>query len=234
MMLLLRPVSAGERLVKFRSEKRHPIPLHYGNYVCKSFPPAAEKNDPDIVRFTWPTWGPPASCRPQVGPCWPHELCYQGSVRYYECSIPTYHGVLQLWVKVIYLVPSLYISRKVARLLSMEWPPSTPIRLPILPSSKACRIPITTNSWWRHDMEMFSTIPALCKGNPQISWWTNSGATGDLIRHGAHGKPLLRHHGSRFSKMLFLFFFCIFSTPGPPFSWHFQMHVLNWKCLTFD
>ena len=25
-----------------------------------------------------PTWGPPGSCRPQVGPCWPHEPCYQG------------------------------------------------------------------------------------------------------------------------------------------------------------
>ena len=26
-----------------------------------------------------PTWDPPESCGPQVGPCWPHELCYQGS-----------------------------------------------------------------------------------------------------------------------------------------------------------
>ena len=23
-----------------------------------------------IARFTWPTWGPPGSCRPQVGPVW--------------------------------------------------------------------------------------------------------------------------------------------------------------------
>ena len=35
-----------------------------------------------IARFTWPTWGPPGSCRPQVGPCWPHEPCYQGYPRY--------------------------------------------------------------------------------------------------------------------------------------------------------
>ena len=24
------------------------------------------------------TWGPPGSCRPKMGPCWPHEPCYQG------------------------------------------------------------------------------------------------------------------------------------------------------------
>ena len=35
-----------------------------------------------IARFTWPTWGPPGSCRPQVGPMlapWPllSWWCYQ-------------------------------------------------------------------------------------------------------------------------------------------------------------
>ena len=33
---------------------------------------------PQIVRITGPTWGPPGSCRPQVGPCRPHEPCCQG------------------------------------------------------------------------------------------------------------------------------------------------------------
>ena len=28
---------------------------------------------------TWPTWGPPGSCRSQVAPYWPHEPCYQGN-----------------------------------------------------------------------------------------------------------------------------------------------------------
>ena len=32
-----------------------------------------------IAKFMGPTWGPPGSCRPQMGPCWPHEPCYQGS-----------------------------------------------------------------------------------------------------------------------------------------------------------
>ena len=30
-----------------------------------------------IAWFMGPTWGPPGSCRPQVGPMLLHELCYQ-------------------------------------------------------------------------------------------------------------------------------------------------------------
>ena len=33
---------------------------------------------PQIAEFMGPTWGPPGSCRPQMGPGWPHEPCYQG------------------------------------------------------------------------------------------------------------------------------------------------------------
>ena len=29
-----------------------------------------------IARFMGPTWGPSGADRTQVGPCWPHELCY--------------------------------------------------------------------------------------------------------------------------------------------------------------
>ena len=31
-----------------------------------------------IAKFMGLTWGPPGSCRPQMGPCWPHEPCHQG------------------------------------------------------------------------------------------------------------------------------------------------------------
>ena len=31
-----------------------------------------------IAKFMGPTWGPPGACRTQMGPCWPHEPCYQG------------------------------------------------------------------------------------------------------------------------------------------------------------
>ena len=33
-----------------------------------------------IAKFMGPTWGPPGSCRPQMGPYRPHELCYQGTL----------------------------------------------------------------------------------------------------------------------------------------------------------
>ena len=34
----------------------------------------------EVVWFVskWYSWGPPGSCRPQMGPCWAHEHCYQG------------------------------------------------------------------------------------------------------------------------------------------------------------
>ena len=33
-----------------------------------------------IAKFMGRTWGPPGSCRSQMGPCWPHEPCYQGGL----------------------------------------------------------------------------------------------------------------------------------------------------------
>ena len=32
-----------------------------------------------IARFMGPTWGPSGADRTQVGPCWPHEICYLGT-----------------------------------------------------------------------------------------------------------------------------------------------------------
>ena len=32
-----------------------------------------------IVKFMGPIWGPPGSCRPQMGPMLAHEPCYQGN-----------------------------------------------------------------------------------------------------------------------------------------------------------
>ena len=42
-----------------------------------------------IARFMGPTWGPSGADRTQVGPCWPHELCYLGWInarlQYFQC-----------------------------------------------------------------------------------------------------------------------------------------------------
>ena len=32
-----------------------------------------------IARFVGPAWGPSGADRTQMGPCWPHELCYLGN-----------------------------------------------------------------------------------------------------------------------------------------------------------
>ena len=37
-----------------------------------------------IAKFMGPTWGPPGSCRPQMGLCWPHEPCYRGYYMLYS------------------------------------------------------------------------------------------------------------------------------------------------------
>ena len=39
-----------------------------------------------IARFMGPTWGPSGADRTQVGPCWPHELCYLGWINDYSIS----------------------------------------------------------------------------------------------------------------------------------------------------
>ena len=36
--------------------------------------------DTQIARFMRPTWGPPGTCRPQLGPMLAHEPCYEGRV----------------------------------------------------------------------------------------------------------------------------------------------------------
>ena len=45
-----------------------------------------------------PTWGPPGSCRSQMGPCWPHELCFQGI----HVFILRYHWVI-LFVAIFFV-----------------------------------------------------------------------------------------------------------------------------------
>ena len=43
--------------------------ISFGSYITTSL-------YSQIAKFMGPTWGPPGSCRPQMGPCWPHEPCY--------------------------------------------------------------------------------------------------------------------------------------------------------------
>ena len=42
-----------------------------------------------IAKFMGPTWGPSGSYRPQMGPCWPHEPCYQESLFWNGVHIPS-------------------------------------------------------------------------------------------------------------------------------------------------
>ena len=51
----------------------------YPTRVCLEFRMGPYTRCTLIARFMGPTWGPSGADRTQVGPCWPHELCYLGN-----------------------------------------------------------------------------------------------------------------------------------------------------------
>ena len=58
--------------------------VEYHKIELESPQPEAQSQTPEedqtqITRFMGPTWGPSGARRPQMGPCWPHEPCYQGT-----------------------------------------------------------------------------------------------------------------------------------------------------------
>ena len=57
-------------------------PISNEGTVCVTYYGSIIRNPSQIAKFMGPTWDPPGSCRPQLGPmlvpCWPHEFCYQG------------------------------------------------------------------------------------------------------------------------------------------------------------
>ena len=50
-----------------------------------------------IARFMGPAWVPPRAGSTQVGPCWPHELCYLGS--FGSCFQSNPHPLLNMGVQ---------------------------------------------------------------------------------------------------------------------------------------
>ena len=77
-----------EIMLKWNFSKNSSIPSRnaFENAVCKmaviSSRPQCGKCGygplSQIAISMAPTWGPPGFCRPQVGPTWHHEPCYQG------------------------------------------------------------------------------------------------------------------------------------------------------------
>ena len=63
----------------------------------------------------------------------------------------------------------------------------------------------TSTTWWRHQMETFSALLAICAGNSRgalmfslictrINGWVNNGEAGDLRRNRAHYDVIVMHH----------------------------------------
>ena len=95
-----------------------------------------------VAIFMGPTWGPPGSCRPQIGPCWPHEPCYQGA------DLTS----LQLQISWCQIDMKAFINHHAKsnkRALS--------------------RGSYCTASRWRHQIESYSALLALSEGNSPVT-----------------------------------------------------------------
>ena len=55
-------------------------------FICIYPPFRASSQSSQIAKFMGTTWGPPGSCRPQMGPCWPHWHCDRGYAYWNRCS----------------------------------------------------------------------------------------------------------------------------------------------------
>ena len=106
--------------------------------------------------FMGPTWGPPGSCRPQVGPMFA-PINFAIRVLIESLPGPTYFMV---WANVVPVsstwVATVHISRepKNTRIWRCQCHTSTFTR---------------GFSWWRHQMETFSALLAICARNSPVS-----------------------------------------------------------------
>ena len=64
-----------------------------------------------------PTWGPPGSCRPQMGPCWSHEPCYQGCLK----LICIFKMLQRSSNPILYLQPHNPLAAAGWRIISPNW-----------------------------------------------------------------------------------------------------------------
>ena len=143
---------------------------------------------PQIARFTWPTWGPPGSCRPQVAPMlapwtllsgpfiseWHHNSyhCSNGNeatlTNIDKCVNPIHFVAVHISKNTIILYScSTYICeltqlhvRHVSIIHDLgNWGCHNTQNSPNL---------ISTSTWWRHQMETFSALWAICAGNSPV------------------------------------------------------------------
>ena len=80
------PQRHGTNIAEPLNSQRHPTsrPTQAGSRVtlvrCSGWNYREISSAPQIARFTWPTWGPLGSCRPQVGPMWATWTLLSGAV----------------------------------------------------------------------------------------------------------------------------------------------------------
>ena len=90
---------------------------------------------------------------PRWSPCWPHGPCYQGGY----CLTAPSHRLNQFWLTINAILwpgPLTFIS-----VCTFELTATSPRRQWVA----------TSHTWWRHQMETFSALLALCAGNSPVT-----------------------------------------------------------------
>ena len=113
-----------------------------------------------ITRFMWPTWGPPGSCRPQVGPMLATWTLLSGILvhQYMPYNMLMVYVVLCFVVVIISYI-EIYCKYLLIHLLQDC----------IIASLALGNYVICTSPWWRHQMETFSALLALCAWNSPVT-----------------------------------------------------------------
>ena len=113
---------------------------------------------PQIAKFLRLTRGQPGFCRPQMGPMLSHELCYQGPFAFYAKLGTHFTNNLCAYN------PKIMWSDAFFHQYSNLMGTITPIAIIESVSSNVWdRI-----TWWRHQMETFSALPAIWAGNSPV------------------------------------------------------------------
>ena len=122
---------------------------------------------------------PIPSVRPSVRPSihsFIHSFIHSLIHSFIYSFILTYQGVWQLWVSVMYRPPISYSTLRVSKLLSIEWPPSTPIKEAIFLFLCASFIPLavvtrTKSSGYLSTIRWITSICSANKRTAFLNWF---------------------------------------------------------------
>ena len=106
------------------SVERQGVSIRCNLIVCSTACSGQQKKaSTQIARFMWPTWGPPRSCRPQVGPTLAPWTLLPGKAPNYWSCVRAIHRWPNRWITVTDGFP----SQRVSDVITYSWKCFCPI-----------------------------------------------------------------------------------------------------------